>query len=298
MFMKEVFYKLLHRQVKMLIAGDDPLLGGSDYITSPLIKIDLGRRYTVSNDFLETSAQDLFSLFYFIYNSNRGLILQGNTLYIKLTGTVIHNVKPTSSNPLIDLDTGNKYDKTYAGFLNVYNWFEDLPLIKTTLIDNVSSQITNPDWNAYVKSLSDTDKAEKIYAFLLPYVSYGQALASAGNTSGYINKKLLCEGYAAAFRYIASTLKITSLLVTGDVKANAKPGQTGVGKHAWNLIKNGSTWLWCDPTWDDSISASSPTYNKDNFLKTTEQFFTSETHLNVENWKAGALLPIRVTPVK
>ncbi len=297
-FMKEVFHKLLHRQVKMLIAGDSPFAGGSDYITTPIIQVNLDRRYTISNDFLDTSAQDLFSLFYFINNSSRGLILQGNTLYIKLTGAVIHNVQPTSSKPLINLDTGNKYDKPYVGFLNLYNWFEDLPLIKKTLIDNVSSQITNPDWNAYVKSLSDTEKAEKIYAFLLPYVSYGQIQASAGNASGYVYKKLLCEGYAATFRYIASTLKITSLIVTGDVKANAKPGQTGTGKHAWNLIQNGSTWLWCDPTWDDSILAGSPTYTKDNFLKTTEQFFTSETHLNVDNWKHGSLLPIVVKPVK
>ncbi len=297
LFIKEVLTKLLHRQVQLLIAGDHPIRRGTS-ITSPIIQINLSRRYNISSDFLEMCPLDFYTLFYFINSSKISFNIRDNVLYIYLTGAVIHNVQPTSDNPLINVDYGTKYDKPYAGFQNVYDWFEDLPLIKTTLIKNVSSQITNKDWNAYIKSLSDTEKAEKIYAFLLPFVSYGQNGAYTGNTSGYIYKKLLCEGYASAFRYIASTLKITSLLITGTVKANAKPGQTAAGKHAWNLIKIDNDWLWCDPTWDDSISATSTTYNKDNFLQPTNAFFTPETHLNVDNWKNGSLLPIKVAPVK
>ena len=129
----------------------------------------------------------------------------------------------------------------------------------------------------------------------MPFVSYGAKAAEVSETTGYINGKVLCDGYSKVFSYIGSLLAIPTIKIVGNVFAGAVPDQTASGGvHAWDLIKVDGEWLWCDPTWDDSNAPGSTTYTNNNFLKTTTEFFTPKTHVSVNNWDAGASLPIPV----
>lgn len=90
-------------------------------------------------------------------------------------------------------------------------------------------------------------------------------------------------------------MNINAISIVGNVFDGAIPGQTQQGElHAWNLIKVDDNWLWCDPIWDNSIIPNAPTFQKNNFLKNTSEFFTDTTHLNINNWDNGESLPIKI----
>ncbi len=289
-FIEEVIYKIVTRKINLIIAGNHPIKNIT--ITSPVICIDLDKTYNLDNEFLSEFNYDISPLFYFISNKIRGTI-KGNKLYLETSSSLLEYIPKNTS--LIDLNTNSIYQKDYRDITNINDIYSDIKLLKETLINNNINNIKT-NWLNFLNNLNDTDKANKIYEFMLPFVSYGQLNTTGPSQSqGYIYEKVICEGYANIFNYIANTLDITSMVIIGQVQTGAVPGQTASdGKHAWNLIKNNNTWLWCDPTWDDSMVASSPNYNLDNFLKTSSEFFTPSTHKTIENWDNGNMLPVRI----
>ena len=64
-----------------------------------------------------------------------------------------------------------------------------------------------------------------------------------------VNKKVVCEGYARAFKYILDGLNIENVLVSGT--ATNSNGSTE--SHAWNYVKIDNKWYAIDVTWDDPI---------------------------------------------
>lgn len=64
-----------------------------------------------------------------------------------------------------------------------------------------------------------------------------------------VNKSVVCEGYARAFKYLLDELNIPCILVSGvaiDDNGNSE-------RHAWNYVYIKNNWYAIDPTWDDPI---------------------------------------------
>ena len=77
----------------------------------------------------------------------------------------------------------------------------------------------------------------------------------AGTAYGAIvNGKAVCQGYARAYQLLLNRLGVDCVIIRG--KAEPKKDTilfnlTGAN-HAWNAVKNGTTWLMTDVTWDDN----------------------------------------------
>lgn len=290
-FITEVFSKIVNSDAQFLLFGQNPT--DNKQIDQPILKIDLSKAYNVSSSLLTNFVCDLNVLLSFI-NEKLNSKIDGSTLYLTCK-KALNTFIPANNPNVIDLNTNLPYANVYRDHRFLFDSYRENIDLKNKLIENNQSKITNSNWLEYLNSLTDTQKAQKIYEFSLPFVSYGAKDSQVSETTGYINGKVLCDGYSKVFSYIGSLLAIPTIKIVGSVFDGAVPGQTASGGiHAWDLIKVDGEWLWCDPTWDDSLAPGSITYSDINFLKTTAQFFTPQTHVSVNNWDAGASLPISV----
>lgn len=88
----------------------------------------------------------------------------------------------------------------------------------------------------------------------------------------------LCEGYSAAFMYIAQSLGYECLCVYGT--ASNSHGESS--EHMWNMIKINEEWYHVDVTWDDPVASDgSPRLRHKYFLVSEET--VSENH-SIEMW--------------
>lgn len=88
----------------------------------------------------------------------------------------------------------------------------------------------------------------------------------------------LCEGYSAAFMYIAQSLGYECICVYGTA-VNSRDESSD---HMWNMIKVGEEWYHIDVTWDDPVSSDgNPKLRHKYFLISEEAI--SENH-TIEMW--------------
>lgn len=112
---------------------------------------------------------------------------------------------------------------------------------------------TNTKANAIIKkiikdSMTKKQKLQAIHDYLVKNCVYeGDNDVSDDAYTAYgclIKKKAVCQGYAAAFNLLARKAGIPSIAVCGDAGGNS---------HAWNYVKNGSSYRYIDTTWDDPV---------------------------------------------
>lgn len=86
-----------------------------------------------------------------------------------------------------------------------------------------------------------------------------------------VKKKAVCQGYAAAFNLLAQKAGIPSIAVCGDA---------GGSSHAWNYVKNGSSYYYIDTTWDDPVpdQGSKAPVRRTYFYLTQSQLEKKHTH--------------------
>lgn len=70
-----------------------------------------------------------------------------------------------------------------------------------------------------------------------------------------VDRSAVCDGYAHAYQLLLNRLGVDCVTISG--KGNSLDDEelkvrTGGTNHSWNAVKNGSTWLMTDVTWDDS----------------------------------------------
>ena len=126
-------------------------------------------------------------------------------------------------------------------------------------------------------------KVKYIHDWIVDNVEYdNDNLENHDNIYGtFINRKVVCEGYAEAFKYLLDKLNIPCVLVYGDGYDN----NGNVEAHAWNYVKmEDGKWYAVDTTWDDPIyvgrsgifASSSRKYEY--FLKGSNTF--NRNHIN------------------
>lgn len=114
---------------------------------------------------------------------------------------------------------------------------------------------TNTKVNAVIKKIikkgmTNKQKLQAIHDYLVKNCAYDK-YASAGRYDDaftaygcLLKKKAVCQGYAAAFNLLAAKAGIRSIAVCGEA---------GGDSHAWNYVKNGSSYRYIDVTWDDPL---------------------------------------------
>lgn len=99
---------------------------------------------------------------------------------------------------------------------------------------------------------NDFAKVLYVHNWLVDNLEYDVSMNNPNNNNIYgalIEKNVVCEGYAKAFKYLLDELQVPCIIVCGDV-INDK-GYTE--KHAWNEVYIGGNWYAVDSTWDDPI---------------------------------------------
>lgn len=192
--------------------------------------------------------------------------------YLDLT-KILLNITSTSVGPITTYtvklepkDGSNYLMDIYHSEAAVDNAIYEVEKVR----NNVISQLK--DDNNYNKVL-------KVHNTLVNSIEYDSSLSKDNTRNIYgalVERKVVCEGYAKAFKYILDSLDIECILVSGD--ATNSSGTTE--SHMWNYIKLEDNWYGVDVTWDDPIIVGG--YKKNNirhdyFLKGKYTFIESHS---------------------
>lgn len=139
-------------------------------------------------------------------------------------------------------------------------------------VENIRNNLLNA-----ISKDDDYTKILKIHDTLINSLEYDSNLVETHSHNIYgalVRKKVVCEGYAKAFKYILDALEIDNILVSGN--ATNSSGKTE--SHMWNYVKLSNNWYAIDVTWDDPIIIGG--FSKDNirheyFLKGSRTFIES-----------------------
>lgn len=130
----------------------------------------------------------------------------------------------------------------------LYSQFQSEAQVNTAvaIVENAKNNILQS-----IPNTSDYEKALKVHDILVKSLEYDSANeVNAHNLYGaLVEKKVVCEGYAKAYKYILDSLDIECILVNGT--ATNSSGQTEA--HMWNYIKLDGNWYGTDVTWDDPV---------------------------------------------
>lgn len=149
-------------------------------------------------------------------------------------------------------------------------------------IDCIIEDIITPE-------MSDYDKVKAVHDYIVlnceydyeNYVNDTIPQDSYSPRGVLINKKAVCEGYAAAFKAFMDELSIPCKLVSG--KASSNGDFIGRVNHAWNRVEVGGVWYQIDVTWDDPVPDQKRKVRYKYFLLSDEEM--NKTHLQVRNEK-------------
>ncbi len=127
------------------------------------------------------------------------------------------------------------------------------------------------------------DKVKYVHDWIVDNISYDTTNNGKNKDNIYgtfVDKSVVCEGYAEAFKYLLDKLNIPCILVYGTGFDNTGNSEA----HAWNYVKMpDNKWYAVDVTWDDPIYVGMPsafqlnTRKYENFLKGSEDFL--KTHV-------------------
>lgn len=113
-----------------------------------------------------------------------------------------------------------------------------------------------------VKNMDTYTKIKTIHDKLINSIEYDLTNPNCYDIYGaFINKKVVCEGYAKAFKYILDDLGIECILVSGTVNRDSS-----TESHMWNYVKLDDKWYGMDLTWDDPIINGKPNNLRHDYL--------------------------------
>ena len=124
-----------------------------------------------------------------------------------------------------------------------------------TDVENAINKVQNEKANivnSISKESSNYDKALKVHDYLVKNLEYETSLQEENNRNIYgalIEKNVVCEGYAKAFKYLMDELNIECILVSGTATNSSGHSEA----HMWNYIKLNDNWYGVDVTWDDPV---------------------------------------------
>ena len=136
----------------------------------------------------------------------------------------------------------------------IYNYVKTIP--STYTLDEVTSTITK-------KSTTTLEKVQAINYWIDLNISYDYDLTKYDEahtakessilrdvtdtyTSVFNKKKGVCSGISNLFRYIAFSNGLTTYVIRGQAILPINGGT-----HAWNAVRDGSSYIFVDATWGE-----------------------------------------------
>lgn len=177
------------------------------------------------------SALDAFSLdypeVYYIDVTNMVLMIYSRTNLFGTTYTT--TIEPVAGTDYLIDEYSNKSEVDSA--------LAKLESIKSSVVEQTSADDTYT-------------KIKKIHDFLIDHMEYDDTLNRPNTRNIYgalVEKSVVCEGYADAFKYLMDAVGIPCVEVVGTGTNSA--GETEA--HAWNYVQINGAWYAVDVTWDD-----------------------------------------------
>ena len=140
-------------------------------------------------------------------------------------------------------------------------------------VEDIKNNIVNT-----VSKYTTYNKIKYVHDMLVNTIEYD---ANFNNNNIYniygalVEKKVVCEGYAKAFKYIMDALDIECILVTGSATTPSDETEA----HMWNYVKLNDSWYGVDVTWDDPIIIGGPSTNNLRRIYLLKGYFTfAESH--------------------
>ena len=129
-----------------------------------------------------------------------------------------------------------------------------------------------------LKGYSNYEQIKYVHNWLIDNLEYDTTYKQTDIHNVYgalVNRKVVCEGYARAFKYILDGLNIENILVSGT----ATNSNNSTESHAWNYVKLDGKWYAIDVTWDDPIIKGggrlTDKLRYQNFLKGKDEFLSN-----------------------
>lgn len=117
-------------------------------------------------------------------------------------------------------------------------------------VETISSSFTDDMTDAQkMKQIHDYICAKCVYTIYPEKTTAFEQSHSAYGT--FYNGKVVCEGYAKAFKILCNRMGLTCVLGSGTVH---KPSSDGA--HMWNYVLLDGSWYMVDATWDDGKTLS------------------------------------------
>lgn len=223
------------------------------------------------NYLLNKAFQDSIDAFFYDHPELFYIDLTKISLYVKSTSI---GKKTTYTVSIVPQDSSNYLSSNFNSEAEVDEAIKKVEQIKNNIISNVSN-------------FSDYEKALKVHDTLVNLLDYSSSSNNSYNIyNALVEHKVVCEGYAKAYKYILDSLGIECILVSGN--ATNSTGKTD--SHMWNYIKLNDKWYGVDVTWDDPvIVGSTKKLIKHNYFCKGSNVF-NESHKVVNSITTGGKL--------
>lgn len=142
---------------------------------------------------------------------------------------------------LVNVGISEDYYFTYQGKSYLYKKTK----MKYTLTKSKDSKLRKKYLSISKKAKgSSKSKVKYFVSYITKNCSYKKTDAPTTYEFLITKKRGQCMHYAIAFAELCKLSGVKCEYVTGKMP--------GGGKHAWNIVKIGKKWYWCDPCWADS----------------------------------------------
>lgn len=208
---------------------------------------------------LDKSFQAALDAFFYDHPELFYIDLTKITLYTKYT-TI--GSKTTYTVSLAPQNNKNYLSDSFSSESQVDNAINQIEQIRNSIVSRVNG-------NNYNKALI-------VHDTLVDMLEYNQNDSNSNTHNIYgafVNRSVVCEGYAKSFKYIMDSLNIPCILVGGVATNNTSTTES----HMWNYIQLDGNWYGVDVTWDDPViiggsSKKSSRVRRDYFCKGSSAF--------------------------
>lgn len=208
---------------------------------------------------LDKSFQAALDAFFYDHPELFYIDLTKITLYTKYT-TI--GSKTTYTVSLAPQNNKNYLSDSFSSESQVDNAINQIEQMRNSIVSRVNG-------NNYNKALI-------VHDTLVDMLEYDQNDSNSNTHNIYgafVNRSVVCEGYAKSFKYIMDSLNIPCILVGGVATNNTSTTES----HMWNYIQLDGNWYGVDVTWDDPViiggsSKRSSRVRRDYFCKGSSAF--------------------------
>ena len=103
----------------------------------------------------------------------------------------------------------------------------------------------------FTEDMSDARKMKQIHDYICAKCVYQEGTYAHSAYGTFYNGKVVCEGYAKAFKILCNRMGLTCVLGSGTVHKTSSDGA-----HMWNYVLLDGGWYMVDVTWDDGNKLS------------------------------------------